>query len=83
MSLEVDAAVVNTSAQKSAASKEWQETLSHDAERIKHAAARSELFKAGQRMYHDAHGECGLCGALASHAGAMSHRQRRLERREE
>ena len=57
MSVEVDAAVVETSAQKSAASKEWQETLSHDAERIKHAAARSELFKAGQRMYHDAHGE--------------------------
>ena len=51
MSVEVDAAVVETSAQKSAASKEWQETLSHDAERIKHAAARSELFKAGQRMY--------------------------------
>ena len=32
MSVEVDAAVVETSAQKSAASKEWQETLSHDAE---------------------------------------------------
>ena len=33
MSLEVGAVVVETSAQKSAASKEWHETLSHDAER--------------------------------------------------
>ena len=35
MSVEVDAALVETSVQKSAASKEWQETLSHDAERKK------------------------------------------------
>ena len=48
MSLEVDASLVETSTQRSAASKEWQETLSHDAERIKHAAARSELFKSLQ-----------------------------------
>ena len=59
MSVEVDAAVVETSLQKqkSAASKEFKETLSHDVERFWSAAARSELFKAGQRMYHDAHGE--------------------------
>ena len=57
MSVEVDAAVVDTSLQKqkSAASKEFKETLA----------------------------SCFLCGALASQAGAMSHRQRRLERREE
>ena len=34
-SVEVGAVVVETSAPKSAASKEWHETLSHDAERKK------------------------------------------------
>ena len=53
MSLEVGAVVVET-AQKSAASKEWQETLSHDAERARHALDRSATFKAEQRMYHRA-----------------------------
>ena len=45
MSVEVDAAVVETSLQKqkSAASKEFKETLSHDVERFWSAAARSEL----------------------------------------
>ena len=57
MSLEVGAVVVETSAQKSAASKEWHETLSHDAERARRAVKRSEAFKADQRMYHDKHGE--------------------------
>ena len=57
MSLEVGAVVVETSAQKSAASKEWHETLSHDAERARRAVKRSEAFKADQRMYHDTHGE--------------------------
>ena len=57
MSLEVGAVVVETSAQKSAASKEWHETLSHDAERARRAVKRSETFKADQRMYHDTHGE--------------------------
>ena len=57
MSLEARAVVVETSAQKSAASKEWHETLSHDAERARRALKRSETFKADQRMYHDTHGE--------------------------
>ena len=47
MSVEVAAVVVEPE-QKSAASKEWQETLSHDAERKKRALARSETFKAEQ-----------------------------------
>ena len=57
MSLEVGAVVVETSAQKSAASKEWHETLSHDAERKTRALKRSETFKAEQRFFHDKHGE--------------------------
>ena len=57
MSLEVGAVVVETSAQKSAASKEWHETLSHDAERAMRAVKRSETFKAEQRFFHDKHGE--------------------------
>ena len=56
MSVEVAAVVVDPE-QKSAASKEWQETLSHDAERKKRALARSETFKAEQRFFHDKHGE--------------------------
>merc|ERR1712138_311050 len=56
-SVDVGAVVVETSAQKSAASKEWHETLSHDAERARRAVKRSETFKADQRMYHDTHGE--------------------------
>ena len=56
MSVEVAAVVVEPD-QKSAASKEWQETLSHDAERKKRALARSETFKAEQRFFHDKHGE--------------------------
>ena len=49
MSVEVDAAVVETSLQKqkSAASKEFKETLSHDVERFWSAAARSELGSRG------------------------------------
>ena len=57
MSLEVGAVVVETSAQKSAASKEWHETLSHDAERKARAVKRSETFKEAQRFFHDKHGE--------------------------
>ena len=56
-SVEVGAVVVETSAQKSAASKEWHETLSHDAERKTRALKRSETFKAEQRFFHDKHGE--------------------------
>ena len=55
-SVEVGAVVVETSAQKSAASKEWHETLSHDAERSGRALKRNEILKADQRMYHK-HGE--------------------------
>ena len=56
-SVEVGAVVVETSAPKSAASKEWHETLSHDAERKTRALKRSETFKAEQRFFHDKHGE--------------------------
>ena len=56
-SVEVGAVVVETSAQKSAASKEWHETLSHDAERKARAVKRSETFKEAQRFFHDKHGE--------------------------
>ena len=56
-SVEVGAVVVETSAQKSAASKEWNQTLSHDAERKARAAKRSETFKEAQRFFHDIHGE--------------------------
>ena len=56
-SVDVGAVVVETSAQKSAASKEWHETLSHDAERKTRALKRSETFKAEQRFFHDKHGE--------------------------
>ena len=72
MSVEVDAAVVETSLQKqkSAASKEFKETL---------RPARQVLLSA----HRTGEASCFLCGALASQAGAMSHRQRRLERREE
>ena len=56
-SVEVGAVVVETSAPKSAASKEWHETLSHDAERKTRALKRSETFKEAQRFFHDKHGE--------------------------
>ena len=56
-SVEVGAVVVETSAQKSAASKEWNQTLSHDAERKARAVKRSETFKEAQRFFHDIHGE--------------------------
>ncbi len=56
-SVEVGAVVVETSAPKSATSKEWHETLSHDAERKTRALKRSETFKAEQRFFHDKHGE--------------------------
>ena len=56
MSVEVAATLVEPQ-HKSAASKEWQETLSHDSERARHALDRSATFKAEQRMYHDVHGE--------------------------
>ena len=56
-SVEVGAVVVETSAQKSAASKEWNQTLSHDAERKARAVKRSETFQEAQRFFHDKHGE--------------------------
>ena len=65
-SVEVGAVVVETSAPKSAASKEWHETLSHDAERARHALDRSATFKAEQRMYHDKHGEGTVVGPIGS-----------------
>ena len=56
-SVEVGAVVVETSAQKSAASKEWNQTLSHDAERKARAVKRSETFKEAQ-----GNGSTGLTG---------------------
>ena len=57
MSVDVAAAVVKPKLHQSNTTKLWQETLSHDAERARHALNRSATFKAEQRMYHDKHGE--------------------------
>jgi hypothetical protein len=53
----VAAVVVKPKLHQSNTTKLWQETLSHDAERARHALNRSATFKAEQRMYHDKHGE--------------------------
>ena len=57
MSVDVAAAVVKPKLHQSNTTKLWQETLSVDAERAKHALDRNATFKADQRMYHDVHGE--------------------------
>ena len=57
MSVDVAAAVVKPKLHQSNTTKLWQETLSVDAKRIKHALDRNATFKADQRMYHDVHGE--------------------------
>ena len=86
MSVEVDAAVVETSLQKqkSAASKEFKETLSHDVERFWSAAPGRTLSSCAEvKLVGGCEHElakmhcpqtCGLCGALASQAGAMNRR---------
>ena len=57
MSVDVAAAVVKPKLHQSNTTKQWQETLSVDAERAKHALDRNATFEAEQRMYHDVHGE--------------------------
>ena len=59
MPVEVGAVVVQPGVPKlrSNESIAWQDTLKNDAERAKNALARCEAFKAGQRVYHDKHGE--------------------------
>ena len=59
MPVEVGAVVVQPAVPKlrSNESIAWQDTLKNDAERAKNALARCEAFKAGQRVYHDKHGE--------------------------
>ena len=87
MSVEVDAAVVETSLQKqkSAASKEFKETLSHDVERFWSAAPGRTLSSCVEvknvggcehelaKMHCPA--SCGLCGALGGQEDMMNRRQ--------
>ena len=71
MSVEVAAVVVEPE-QKSAASKEWQETLS----RTLSSCAEVKLVGGCEHELAKMHcpQTCGLCGALASQAGAMNRR---------
>ena len=80
-SVEVGAVVVETSAQKSAASKEWAKELVRDGDRKARALKRSETFKADQRFFQNEMAKmlcpasCGLCSAFGAQNEAMNHRQ--------
>ena len=79
MSVEVDAAVVNTSAQKSAASKEWRETLSHDAERKARALKQDAADELVGKMTEEALGRTfSSCAALKDIVGACEHEQAKM-----